>query len=142
MAGERFQVSEELLNDLIVGNDVDYRDPLAEAGDGAEFKGSWLAAVTQIALPQNEDAAQVGGTSEQTNTDMLVLVQYRLSKVFEPVGFMKQQLLVEGALAVLSVVFVTFLMWYFVGRVSDRTGKDDANDDTPLPSHARTVTLK
>jgi len=142
MAGERFQVSDQLLNDLIAGNDVDYRDPLAEAGDGAEYKGSWLAAVTQIALPQNEDAVMDSDGSEQAHTDMLVLVQYRLSKVFEPVGFMKQQLLVEGALAVLSVVFVTFLMWYFVGRVSDRTPKDDASDDTPLPSHAQTVTLK
>jgi len=142
MAGERFQVSDQLLNDLIAGNDVDYRDPLAEAGDGAEYKGSWLAAVTQIALPQKEDAVMDSDGSEQAHTDMLVLVQYRLSKVFEPVGFMKQQLLVEGALAVLSVVFVTFLMWYFVGRVSDRTPKDDATDDTPLPSHAQTVTLK
>ena len=142
MAGERFQVSEELLNDLVAGNDVDYRDPLAEAGDGTEFKGSWLAAVAQIALPKNDDDDIGDGASEPTNTDMLVLVQYRLSKVFEPVGHMKQQLLVEGALAVLSVVFVTFLMWYFVGRVSDQARKEDSSDESPLPSHAQTVTLK
>ena len=142
MAGERFQVSEELLNDLVAGNDVDYRDPLAEASDGTEFKGSWLAAVAQIALPKSDDDDIGDGPSGQTNTDMLVLVQYRLSKVFEPVGHMKQQLLVEGALAVLSIVFVTFLMWYFVGRVSDQTRKDDSIDEAPLPSHAQTVTLK
>lgn len=144
MAGERFQVPPEMLDRLIAGKDVDYRDPLAKAGDGAEYGGSWLAAVAPIALPDHDDRDADADVSDAKpkakNTDMLVLVQYRLSKVFEPVGRMKQQLLVEGALAMLSIVSVTFAMWYFVNRVTDQSKKDDPSEEPP-PSHAQTVDL-
>ncbi len=141
MAGERFQVPSELLDRLVAGNDVDYADPLAQAGDGLAFAGSWLAAVAPVALPQADDVVTPGGDT-MANTDMLVLVQYRLAKVFEPVGRMKRQLLVEGALAMLSVVLVTFLMWYFVNRVTGRTEHNDAPEESSLPSHAATIELK
>lgn len=142
MAGERFQVASELLDQLLAGDDVDYRDPIAKAGDGVAYRGSWLAAVAPVRLRNNDDAEKGQTASARTNTDMLVLVQYRLSKVFEPVGRMRQQLLVEGALAMLSIVFVTFVMWYFVNRVTNRTAADDPAEDSPLPSYAQTMELK
>ena len=142
MAGERFQVPSDLLDRLIEGDDVDYRDPIAFAGDGSGYKGSWLAAVAPVNLWESDAEIDGDDSVARTNTDMLVLVQYRLSKVFEPVGKMQQQLLVEGALAMLSIVLVTFLMWYFVNRVTDRTKVDDSAEDSPLPSHAQTIELK
>lgn len=142
MAGERFQVPADTLDRLLEGRDVDYRDPLAKAGDGVEFGGSWLAAVAPVALPESDDIEEADVASKPVNTDMLVLVQYRLSKVFEPVGYMKQQLLVEGALAMLSIVLVTFVMWYFVNRITDQSKRDDPADDSPAPSYAQTMDLK
>jgi eukaryotic-like serine/threonine-protein kinase len=142
MAGEHYQLPSEILDRLLAGKDVDYLDPLADAGDGVAFRGSWLAAVAPVALPETDDAAESEEVEKPVNTDMLVLVQYRLSKVFEPVGQMKQQLLVEGALAMLSIVLVTFVMWYFVNRVTDQSKRDEQDDETPLPSYAQTVDLK
>ncbi len=142
MAGERYQVPAEVLDRLIAGNDENYQDPLASAGDGAAFSGRWLAAVAPVALPHPDDADVTKDSDLPQNTDMLVLVQYRLSKVFEPVGHMQRQLLIEGALAMLSIVLVTFLMWYFVNRVTDHSKSDDVNDDSPLASHAPTVELR
>ena len=139
MAGERFHVPGATLDRLIAGKDVDYRDPVAKAGDGQAFGGTWLAAVAPVRVPQTEEAVAGEAPSISQNTDMLVLVQYRLSKVFEPVGRMTQHLLIEGALAMLSIVLVTFAMWYFVNRVNNRSKNDDISEDSPLPSHAQTI---
>ena len=48
-----------------------------------------------------------------------MLVQYRLSKVFAPVGAMQQSLLREGAVALFSILFVSATLWLFVRRVGD-----------------------
>ncbi len=142
IAGQRFQVPGPLLDRLIAGKDVDYQDPVATAADGVAYSGSWLAAVAPIALPEHDPTEGTVRRIGQSNADMLVLVQYRLAKVFEPVGRMRQQLLVEGALAMLSIVLVTFVMWYFVNRVTGRNKLDDVVDETPLSSHAATIALK
>ena len=145
MAGERYQVPEETLMRLMKGKDIDYHDPLAKAPDGAPFSGSWLAAVAPVALPQHDDAVvgEDADSGEPQNTEMLVLVQYRLSKIFEPVGHMQRQLLLEGALAMLSIVLVTFLMWYFVNRITNQSTAEEHTDESHLPpSHAQTIEIR
>ncbi|MGV3485112.1 MAG: hypothetical protein ACO1RT_11905, partial [Planctomycetaceae bacterium] len=116
-----------------------------KAPGGSPFDGSWLAAVAPVALPQHDDAV-VGEDADigrPQNTEMLVLVQYRLSKVFEPVGHMQRQLLFEGALAMLSIVLVTFLMWYFVNRITNQSKVEESADEPHLPpSHAQTIELR
>jgi len=49
----------------------------------------------------------------------LVLVQYRLDKVFAPVGVMEETLLWEGASALASILLVSGTLWFFVRRVGD-----------------------
>jgi len=142
MAGERYQVPGDVLDQLIAGNDLNYRDPVASSDGKSKYSGSWLAAVAPVRLPVVEDVNETIEEPKTVNTDMLVLVQYRLSKVFEPVGRMKQQLLFQGALAMLSIVVVTFAMWYFVNRVTNGAKTDDSQDDNTLPSHAQTMEIK
>lgn len=115
LAGEKFQVSEPLLQRLLAGGDVDYLDPMAEADDGEAYSGPWIAAVQPVALPDDSPAEQ----APQATTDLLVLVQYRLAKIFAPVGQMRSSLLREGAAAVASILLVTFSLWILVLRASD-----------------------
>ncbi len=135
----RYQVDSEVLDRLIAGQDVDYDDPLATAPDGGEaYSGGWLAAVAPVALPESVRDDGTETLPKPGTTDLLVLVQYRLSKVFEPVGEMKRQLLVEGTLAGLTIVLIIFLMWYYVNRISDQPVTDDGPADVASPGHAVT----
>ncbi len=113
LAQEKYQLPPELFSRLLVGGDVDYRDPMAAADDGEIYDGPWIAAMQTVAVPND-------GVSEETEiaeTDLLVLVQYRLDKVMEPVNKMRTALLWEGAAALVSILIVTLTLWYFVRRV-------------------------
>jgi eukaryotic-like serine/threonine-protein kinase len=131
IAGEKFQVPAGLMDRLIEGGDVDYLDPMAKADDGSDFAGPWIAAMQPIELPYDtavgseENGADVAKdvqpptapvTQQRETTDMVVLVQYRLAKVFAPVGQMKSSLIWEGASAISSILLVMFTLWYLVWR--------------------------
>ena len=115
-AGEKYQMKTELMNRLIEGGDVDYQDPVAEADDGADYAGDWIAAIQPVSLPIDsiaDDASQ----KEVKATDLLVLVQYRLETVLAPVGHMRTSLLWLGAAAIGSILLLTFALWWMVTRV-------------------------
>ncbi len=116
-----YQVPAELMDQLIAGGDVDYLDPMAEADGGEAFAGHWIAAMQPVSVPIQDKS----GIDGPETTDLLVLVQYRLAKVFSPVGEMRTQLLWEGAAGVLSILLVTFVLWYFVRRDRDSRPSDD-----------------
>ncbi len=131
LAGEKFQVPAELMDRLIDGGDVDYLDPMSKADDGGDFAGPWIAAMQSIELPHDSEIALTAsetsastGDQSSTNsepqasgkTDMVVLVQYRLAKVFAPVGQMRSSLIWEGASAITSILLVMFTLWYLVWR--------------------------
>lgn len=148
LAGKRFQLSGGVLDRLLAGGDVDYLDPMARAVGGRAYQGPWLAAVAPVTLPR-----EIGGESSRlptgdpasapaqaAATDLLLLVQYRLSKVFEPVGDLQRQLLIEGA-ALLAILFaVTVGMWWYVNRVTDHSRADDPSGPPP-PSGADHPTI-
>jgi eukaryotic-like serine/threonine-protein kinase len=142
LAGKRFQVPGGVLDDLLAGGDVDYRDPMAQVPGGEIYSGSWLAAIAPISLPREISTTQDGRDSPVASTDLLVLVQYRLSKVFEPVGELTRQLLIDGALLLVAISLLTFAMWSYVNRITDPTRFDDAPDKSIDPHNQPTVGVR
>lgn len=122
LATRRFQLSLPLLDQLLEGRDVDYIDPVADTDGGQAYQGTWLAAVQPVALPQSE-------RNEGEHSELLVLVQYRLSNVTAPVQTLLESLWREGAIAMVAIVLVMFLLWYLVLRASDlRVDRFDAQE--------------
>lgn len=72
-------------------------------------------------------------TDRQAN--FLVLVQYRLAKVLEPVGELKRQLLWQGSAALLLVVALTVAMWVYVARLTNPQRWDEVAATSSEPSH-------
>ena len=118
--GENFQISEAQFRELLQGGDVTYLDPVAKAPDGTGFGGQWIAAVQPVAVPkeqvvdENEDAS----FATRDKADLMVLVQYRLSKVLAPVDVMEESLFWEGVAGFLSILVVSGSLWFFVRRAS------------------------
>jgi serine/threonine protein kinase len=126
-AGKVYQVDSEKLDQILEGGDVDYRDPIAEAEGADEYSGNWIAAMQPIAVPKERlewldpDTRSVQIDRSDDQADLLVLVQYRLSKVFAPVGGMRQTLFWDGIAALLAILAVTATLWFFVrGAADDR----------------------
>jgi len=145
LAGKRYQVSPEVLDRLLAGGDVDYRDPMAKAEGGNLYGGTWLAAVAPVTLPRELDGIRPPADRDEAEaTDLLVLVQYRLAKVFEPVGDLQRQLLMEGAVT-LGVLFSLALgMWWYVNRLTDASPADEPPRRTGPsdPADAPTVEVR
>ena len=122
----------ELMSQILMGNDnVDYKDPVADAPDGGSYAGPWIASMQPVALPL--PPADDAKTTEAAEGDLLVLVQYRLSKVFSPIDQMRKTLLWEGAAALLSILIIALTLWFFVRRTSE--GKT-ASSEPSSPSLA------
>lgn len=105
----------EELDALIAGKRVDYTDPWGEAVGDKTFAGPWLAAVQPVSLPHVHHDGPSG------TTDLLVLVQYRWSDIIAPVGQLVTTLLWYGAVAVIGILLVIFLLWFFVRRANDQS---------------------
>jgi hypothetical protein len=145
MEGEKYQIPPTMMKELLSGDDVDYTDPLAAASDGVEFAGPWIATMQPVSVPRYEldlefeDAIDPQSdpnrhSNTNANTDLLVMVQYRLEKVIEPVNQMRKALLSEGAAAIASILVVTLTLWLFVrlaGSSARRARRDDANRSGP-----------
>ena len=145
MEGEKYQIGEGLIDRLLAGRDVNYIDPLAKAEGGEPYSGPWIAAMQPVSLPPKQrpgdDQIQPSEPdSEQDNTDMLVLVQYRLEKVIAPVAGMRSALLWEGAAAVGSILAVTLTLWLLVRRVSN-SGSERAEEKDPSDHVAETISV-
>lgn len=154
LSGRRFQVDSGIVDQLLEGGDVGYRDPMAMASGGESYAGEWIAAMEPVTLPQAPSQIQkdvnaptslnqpVGGAepdsagadtgAEKRSTDLLVLVQYRLSDVLGPVGQLRQSLFREGLTAIASILLVTLGLWWGVRRSID--DEEASAPDEPAPS--------
>lgn len=142
LAGKRFQIPGQVLDHLLAGSDVDYRDPMAQVPGGGKYAGSWLAAIAPVTLPREIRSAQGPQAESAGATNLLVLVQYRLSKVFEPVGELKRRLLYEGAFTLVMICLLTVAMWWYVNRLTDPTRLDDAPDRVSDPQTDPTIDIR
>ncbi|MEZ6089833.1 MAG: serine/threonine protein kinase [Pirellulaceae bacterium] len=122
----RFQVPDDVMDQLMAGGDFDYRDPIAAAPNGDEFKGDWIAAVQPVQLP-------LAGEGSAGSTDWMVLVQFRLSKAIARVESLTHKLIVEGIFAAFSILLVNAAMWYFVRRVNQAAKADEVPTDRAVP---------
>ncbi|QDS87211.1 Serine/threonine-protein kinase PknB [Rosistilla ulvae] len=123
---ERFQVGNAVLDELLVGGDINYHDPIAAAHGGQDFKGNWIAAVQPVQLPKSGD-----GSAGQT--DWMVLVQFRLSKTIARVESLTNKLIVEGVIAAVAILLVNGAMWYLVRKANRATTSEEPASDSTLP---------
>lgn len=100
---------------LRAGGMLDYHDPAAEHPRGAAYQGDWIAAIQQVSLPALDD--DHGGSG----TDLWVLVQERASRARDPVHQLGNRLQNESMIALVTVVLVICVLWYFVFRLSEVT---------------------
>lgn len=91
----------------------DYRDPAAQHPLGAQYRGEWIAALQQVSLPSLDEVHSDKGT------DLWVLVQERASRAQEPVHQLGSRLQNESMIALVTVVLVICVLWYFVFRLSE-----------------------
>ncbi len=119
MEGEKYQMSQTLMQRLLGGGNIDdYSDPLAAAGDGsALYAGPWIAAMQTVRIPRDDREDGVLQSQLTNNADLLVMVQYRLEKVTEPVNSIVTSLIQGGLAAMGSILVVTLTLWLFVRRV-------------------------
>ena len=124
-----YQIDAETMDRLVVGRDVDYRDPVARPSSSqsefdANFDGRWIAAIEPVQLPgENSSVAESG------QADLLVLVQYRLTKVLEPVRRLTVTLVVEAIAGAVSVMLVTASLWFFLQQINRRTRRIEQSGD-------------
>lgn len=113
MVGQKYQMPQQMFRQLLESkDDIDYIDPLASAKDGKLYTGKWIAAMQPVRMPQSDDELQ----EQENQADLLVLVQYRLDKVLQPVEQMRRTLLIYGAAALGSILIVTCTLWWLVRR--------------------------
>lgn len=115
--GKSYKVDTDLMNELLNGDDVDYIDPVAVESDATQYYGKWMAAMQPVTVPSADGEL---GRLENNQADLLVLVQYRLNKVFAPVDAMRSRLNRWGASGLLAIILVvSATLWFFVHRASD-----------------------
>ncbi|MEM9825389.1 MAG: protein kinase [Planctomycetota bacterium] len=111
--GQDYRIEADLLDRLTAGGHETYADPLAETEDSGIYDGTWIATIQAVRLPR----VDLDDDQAEEQADLLVLVQYRLSKILAPVEQLKTTLFYEGAATVVSILVVTLALWYFVRRV-------------------------
>lgn len=95
------------------GGMLNYRDPAAQHPRGNDYQGEWIAAIQQVSLPALD--RDHGGSG----TDLWVLVQERASRARDPVHQLGNRLQNESMIALITVVLVICVLWYFVFRLSE-----------------------
>ncbi len=140
VAGKAYQVPPLLMRRLLDGGDIDYQDPTAQADDGGEYAGDWIAAMQPVELPT--DPADGHQNSAQT-ADLLVLVQYRLDTVLAPVGQLSSSLLWEGVAAIGAILLMTLSLWMLVLRAGEtREDLDELSPNSFQPAGTETVDIR
>jgi serine/threonine protein kinase len=103
----------------------DYRDPAAQHAAGKQYEGEWIAAIQQVALPSLDERHSGSGT------DLWVLVQERASRARDPVHQLGNRLQNESMVALITVVLVICVLWYFVFRLREVREFAPAGTATP-----------
>ncbi|MFK8114972.1 MAG: protein kinase [Rubripirellula sp.] len=139
---DRYQMKPGVMTRLLAKDNFDYLDPLAEAADGGPYAGEWIAAMEPISVPKEDIAGQQftadAAEPKVQKADLLMMVQYRLETVIEPVNHMQRALIWEGTAAIVSILLVTFTLYVFVRRVG---GSYDRKPTASPPASGVTETI-
>lgn len=145
MEGPPYKIDQPVMQQLLQGGDPEYRDPISNAADGELYSGDWIATMQPVAVPRESIDSESDENRRQPNangdTDLLVMVQYRLAKVLEPVDQMRRALLWEGAAAIGSILAVTLVLWLLVRRAGNSSASRRRRP-VAAAAEVETLTLK
>ena len=109
---QNIKLSSDQLDDLqTVSGRLNYLDPVHEIESGDEYAGRWIAVPENVRLPAPINSEQASEESE-----LIILVQERYEAATAPVRALAAQLIVEGVLALLTVLITLFVFWRTVAR--------------------------
>jgi hypothetical protein len=123
-----------------------YRDPMARDEEGrARYDRKWIAAQATVRLLPQGQREPVGNGN--ANTGLIVLVQEDYEAAVAPVYLLGPQLVWIGVVALVAVVLVVTVQWYFVVRLLNRRSRAAAHrsarrtEMTPLYNHTTMTAL-
>ena len=134
-----YKVTEEQLEIVRSGEVYNYQDPIAKAPGGAAYRGDWIAATEPVQLPGRNHTHEPE-TDDNSNTDLLVLVQVSSHAATAPVNQLGRRLALYGLAAMGVVVLVVMGLWLVVLRTSgDKGGRRTHRTLSvtgPTPAHS------
>ena len=90
-----------------------YRDPAAKHPEGAAYEGEWIAAIQQVALPSlDQNHAGRGTTCGCWCRNAPAELRIRCNQLGNRLQY-------ESIIALVTVVLVICVLWYFVFRLSE-----------------------
>ena len=92
-----------------------YRDPLGKHPQGDAFNRDWIVAKREVRLDPNALDANIAPI--ETDTGLVVIVQENYELATTPINQLGDSLLYRGVMALVVVVLVVFVMWYFVAEL-------------------------
>ena len=107
---------------------------MAKTEDGSAYSGPWIAAMQPVYVPRDDEELQ----DQEVEADLLVLVQYRLETVLEPVKQMSRTLMIYGAAVLGSILIVTFTLWWLVRRAGS-AGTEKATESKKEQEMVETI---
>ena len=109
---QSIKLSSDQLDGLqTVAGRLNYLDPVHQIESGEEYAGRWIAVPEKVKLPAPINSEQASEESE-----LIILVQERYEAATAPVRALASQLIVEGMLALLTVLITLFVFWRTVAR--------------------------
>lgn len=95
----------------------EYEDPLSADPLGEAYKRIWIATPADVVMP-----LQVANESSTAmNTGLIVLIQEDRQAAMRPVAELGKRLLREGVFALIGILIVVVLLWFFVLQVVGET---------------------
>ncbi len=98
------------VSDYLQHSDQVFRDPFAADELGGEFSGDWIAGVSEVAFPRLNSAMVISSY----RTELLIIVQSRVSSALAPVFQLSRRLVRDGMAAIVGFIAVAAALWAYV----------------------------
>lgn len=92
---------------------IEYVDPLGQIPEGQAYTGDWIAAASPVTFPWLDNNLE----AVKYDTGLLLAVERRVSSAISPVKKLARTLLGEAIAALLVILLLSLVMWYFVSRM-------------------------
>jgi hypothetical protein len=133
---DAYRVALDKLDESATG---EYYDPMGQDASGQMYSKPWVAAKAPVHLQRRGPQR-----SQDVDTGLVVLVQEDYRSALVPVRALGHRLVREGVWALLGVVCVVCILWYFVLRALGRSGRPrsralsaPASTSEPTPLYER-----
>ena len=99
--------------DQLASSDQAYHDPLGADPLGTEYARTWIATPADVVMPLQA----TGSAARAMRTGLVVLIQEDKEAAMRPVMALGRRLLREGGFAIIGILIVVVLLWFFVLQV-------------------------